>query len=85
GDWAIAQLRDALHLAKTLGLPGEEWPILCALALALAGGGDHETAEAMIRDATGIVQRLAATIDDDDAVRQRFIDGAGSQTVISVA
>ncbi len=75
GDTAgtITFLRDALHLAQRIGLPGETWPILVALADALQLQGDPVAAREAMTDAADIVRRLAATIHGVEA-RQRFLD-----------
>ena len=63
---AITHLQAALALAQEIGLPGEEWPILGALAGLYAGQGEEVQAQEAYKVAGKIIRSLAETIDEED-------------------
>ncbi|MCB0995886.1 MAG: AAA family ATPase [Acidimicrobiales bacterium] len=71
-DRVAAALSKALDLARRIGLPGEEWPLLAALADAARGRGDDKEADRLVSSAVEIIGTLAASIDDDE-VRARYL------------
>ncbi len=66
-DQAIAHLDAALALARAIGLPGEEWPILAALGALYMEQGEQDQAQQAYETATAIIGRLAGTIDESDS------------------
>ncbi len=73
---AIAAFERALGAADSLKLPGEQWPILVALARLRAARGDIEPANEARARAAALIQRLAAAIDDAEG-RAAFLREAG--------
>ncbi len=65
-DQAIADLDAALALARAIGLPGEEWPILAALGALYVEQGEQDQAQQAYQTAKAIIGRLAGTIDESD-------------------
>ena len=67
GDTAgeVDHLEQAVGLARSIGLPGEEWSALAALAAALRRRGDDDRATAAATQAAEVVRVLAATLDDE--------------------
>ncbi|MEM7798856.1 MAG: hypothetical protein AAF633_06695 [Chloroflexota bacterium] len=71
-DQAVSYFRDALDLAREIGLPGEEWPILGELDRLYTEKGEPEKAQQAYQDAALIIHRLAETI-DDEGLRKGFL------------
>ncbi len=71
-DQAIAHLDAALALARAIGLPGEEWPILAALGALYVEQGEQDQAQQAYQSAKAIIGRLAGTIDESD-LRAQFL------------
>ena len=71
-DEAVAQLQAALALAREIGLPGEEWPLLAALADHYGERGDAQRAQAAQQAAARILHPLAESI-DDEGLRAGFL------------
>lgn len=63
---AIEHLEAALALAQEIGLPGEAWPILGELGSLYTEQGEQAQAAQACQEATAIIRRLAATIDEAD-------------------
>ena len=70
---AAMHLREALIRAETIGLPGEQWPLLFALAGLAEEQGDRETAGALRQRAHDVVQAITESIADPE-LRERFVD-----------
>lgn len=68
---AAAHLETALAQAEALGLPGEQWSILAALAEVRESQGEEETAASLRARSREIIDSLAETI-DDAALRAEF-------------
>ena len=68
-------LEQALSLTDALDLPGEQWPILAALAKAYQARGLADRASAAHARSLAIVQQLATTLGDVDA-RMAFLVAA---------
>ena len=81
-DQAIRHLQAAITLAQQIGLPGEEWPILAALAALYTGRGDLTEARQAYRAAANIIHRLAETIDEED-LRTAFLAAEVVQSVLA--
>jgi hypothetical protein len=75
---AIAHLVEALNLAGTMRLPGEEWQIAAELAASYADGGDMEHAQEALNQAIQGIETLATHM-HDDALRDHFHQGALSR------
>jgi tetratricopeptide (TPR) repeat protein len=73
-DDALANLVAADRLAADIGLPGERWPILAALAAHHRRRGDHALADSLAVEARTLIDQLAATL--PDATRPQFLAGA---------
>lgn len=69
---AITHLEEAAALAEEIGLPGEQWQILAALAGLYRGNGDEEKARQAVSGAVEIIQHLAAKIQDAE-LRASFL------------
>jgi tetratricopeptide (TPR) repeat protein len=82
-DQAIAHLGAALALARAIGLPGEEWPILAALGALHLEQGEQDQAQQAYQAAAAIIGRLAGTFDDSD-LRARFLAADPVRTVLAV-
>lgn len=74
GDMVEAgrHLETAVSLAEEMGLPGERWQALAALAEVREREGDGETAVALRRKARQSIEFIAETI-GDRALRERFV------------
>ncbi|MDT8305393.1 MAG: BTAD domain-containing putative transcriptional regulator [Anaerolineae bacterium] len=59
-------LQAALALAQEMELPGEQWPVLGALAVLYAERGEQAKAEEARQSAAGIIRRLAESIDEGE-------------------
>lgn len=73
-DGALANLNAADWLAAAIGLPGERWPILVVLAAQHRRRGDAVLADALVAEARGLIDRLAATLSGE--AQRRFVAGA---------
>jgi DNA-binding SARP family transcriptional activator/predicted ATPase len=73
-DTALAQLAAADRLAAELGLPGERWPILAALAAHHRLRSNHAQAESQLTEARALIAHLATSLPAAD--RARFLAGA---------
>jgi DNA-binding SARP family transcriptional activator/tetratricopeptide (TPR) repeat protein len=62
---AVDHLQAALALAREMELPGEEWPVLGELAALYAARGEEARAAEARQAATGIIDCLAASIDEE--------------------
>lgn len=71
-DEAVAQLQAALALAREIGLPGEEWPVLAALAAHYGERAEAQRAREAQQAATRILRRLADSIDYEN-LREVFL------------
>jgi predicted ATPase/DNA-binding SARP family transcriptional activator len=69
---AIAYLQEALSLAESIGLPGEQWPILVKLAEFYSLAGDKAQARQALAQAKEIIQALATKI-EDEGLRAEFL------------
>ncbi|MBA3822541.1 MAG: hypothetical protein H0X24_01400, partial [Ktedonobacterales bacterium] len=72
---ALAHLREASALAEAMGLPGEQWPIMGALAAHLTAQGDADGAHAALTQATASIDGLAERL-TEPAVRDHFAHAA---------
>lgn len=70
---AITQLQAAVALAQKIGLPGDEWSILGALAGLYAGQGDQAEAQRAWTTAADIIRGLADSIEEKE-VRSGFLE-----------
>jgi predicted ATPase/DNA-binding SARP family transcriptional activator len=71
---AIGQLHEAIQLATTIGLPGEQWQIRAALGIVYEAAGEQAQALAAFEEAAIIIEELADNI-KDKALRSRFLTG----------
>jgi predicted ATPase len=71
---AIDQLHEAIQLAATIGLPGEQWQIRAALGNVYEAAGEQVQARAAFEEATRIILELADGI-KDETLRSRFLAG----------
>jgi hypothetical protein len=71
----VAALQPAAGLAARLGLPGEHWQILAALARAHAAAGEAPAAALARAQAWPIVEQLAASL-EAGVEREAFRNGA---------
>ncbi|MEM7799885.1 MAG: BTAD domain-containing putative transcriptional regulator [Chloroflexota bacterium] len=79
---AIEYLNAALALAREMGLPGEEWPILGELGKLYGEQGQPEKAQEAYAAAAKIIQRLTDSIDDPD-LRSGFLNARQIKTLLS--
>lgn len=86
GDTAseVDHLEQALGLARSMGLPGQQWSTLAALAAALRRRGEDERAIAAATEAAEVVGRLAATLEDEDQ-RDGFLAAGPVVRVVAAA
>jgi tetratricopeptide (TPR) repeat protein len=73
-EQAIGQLHEAIQLAMTIGLPGEQWQIQAALGKVYEAAGEQAQARAAFEEATRIIMELADSI-KDETLRSRFLAG----------
>jgi tetratricopeptide (TPR) repeat protein len=73
-EQAIGQLHEAIQLAMTLGLPGEQWQIRAALGHVYEAAGEQAQARSMFEEAMRIIEELADGI-KDETLRSRFLAG----------
>jgi len=78
---AIVHLQAALALAREMGLPGEEWPILGALGGLYAELGEEGKAQQAYQEAAVIIHRLAETIDEED-LRVGYLTAVCVQSIL---
>lgn len=78
---AITHLQAALALAQEIGLPGEEWPILGALATLYEDRGDQDAARTAWKRAAGIVLDLANSIEEEE-MRSGFLGAEAAQHIL---
>ena len=78
---AIVHLEAALALAREMGLPGEEWPILGELGGLYADLGEMVKAREAYGEAGVIIRRLAETI-DDEGLREGFETAVSIQSIL---
>jgi tetratricopeptide (TPR) repeat protein len=69
---AIAHLEEAHTVAEEIGLPGEQWQILAALAELYQLEGEEARAREALGQAAQIVQALSSKLDDEE-LRARFL------------
>ena len=81
---AIGHLQAALALAQEIGLPGEAWPILGELGRFYAAQGEAVAARAAYAEAAVIIQRLAATIGEEE-LRLRYWTAVPVQYILQMA
>ncbi|MEM7800448.1 MAG: hypothetical protein AAF633_14735, partial [Chloroflexota bacterium] len=77
---AIDHLEGGLALAREMGLPGEEWPILGELGKLYGELEEEEKALQAYKDAALIIHRLAETI-DDEGLREGFLTASPIQSI----
>ncbi len=82
-DQAIAHLDAALAMARAIGLPGEEWPILAALGALYVEQGEQDRAQQAYETATAIIGRLAGTIEESN-LRAQFLAADPVRAVLDV-
>jgi len=75
-DLALDYLREAVALSQQLGLPGQAWPALAALAELHRSRGETELAQAASARAAEIGRSLAAGLSDEQQ-RVVFLSGIG--------
>lgn len=73
-EQAIGQLHEAIQLATTIGLPGEQWQIRAALGKVYEAAGEQTQACAAFEEAMRIIMELAGSI-NDETLRSRFLAG----------
>jgi tetratricopeptide (TPR) repeat protein len=73
-EQAIGQLHEAIQLATTIGLPGEQWQIRSALGYVYEAEGEQAQARAAFEVATRIILELADGI-KDETLHSRFLAG----------
>jgi tetratricopeptide (TPR) repeat protein len=73
-EQAMGQLHEALQLAATIGLPGEQWQIQAALGNVYEAAGEQTQARAAFEEAMRIILQLADGI-KDETLRSRFLAG----------
>jgi tetratricopeptide (TPR) repeat protein len=81
---SITHLQAALALAQEIGLPGEEWSILGALAALYEDQGDQAEAQHAWRTAADILLILADTIEEEE-MRSAFLEAEASGTILKKA
>ncbi len=77
---AIASLQEALNIAETIGIVGEQWQIKAALAALYQSSGNRAQALLSFDQARQLGQTLAQQITDEN-LRSRFLDAVRIQTV----
>jgi DNA-binding SARP family transcriptional activator/tetratricopeptide (TPR) repeat protein len=78
---AITHLQAALALAQEIGLPGEEWSILGALAALFEGQGAQADAQCAWRTAADILLSLADTIEEEE-IRSGFLGAEATKMIL---
>lgn len=80
-DQAIAHLQSALKLSKEMGLPGEEWSILDALARLYADHGDDSEAQSAWMAAADFIRRLASTMEEGE-LKSGYLESEAVRNVL---
>jgi DNA-binding SARP family transcriptional activator/tetratricopeptide (TPR) repeat protein len=83
-EQAITHLQAALVLAEEIGLPGEEWSILGALAALYEDQGDQAEARHAWRTAADILLSLSDTIEEEE-MRLGFVEAEAPGTILKKA
>lgn len=83
-EQAIDHLHEAIQLATTIGLPGEQWQIQAALGKVYETAGEQAQARAAFEEATRIIVELANGI-KDETLRSRFLAGPQISPVLQHA
>ncbi len=83
-EQAIDHLHEAIQLATTIGLPGEQWQIQAALGKVYETAGEQAQARAAFEEATRIIEELADGI-KDETLRSRFLAGSQISPVLQHA
>lgn len=80
---AVTHLENALALAREVGLPGEEWPILGELGKLYRELGEDKKARVAYEKAGTIIRRLAETI-EDEGLREGFMTANMVQSILEI-
>jgi len=83
-EQALGQLQEAMQLATTIGLPGEQWQIQAALGKVYETAHEQERARTAFAEAGGIIEKLADGI-KDETLRSRFLAGSQISPVLQHA
>src|SRR6266568_3856276 len=83
-EQALGQLQEAMQLATTIGLPGEQWQIQAALGNVYETAHEQERARTAFGEAARIMEELADGI-KDETLRSRFLAGTQISPVLQHA
>jgi DNA-binding SARP family transcriptional activator len=83
-EQALGQLQEAMQLATTIGLPGEQWQIQAALGNVYETAHEQERARTAFAEAARIMEELADGI-KDETLRSRFLAGTQISPVLQHA
>jgi hypothetical protein len=82
-EQVITHLEGAATLAREIGLPGEEWPILGVLGSLYASQGDH-AAEQQARQASAAILLDLANRDDEQELHAGFLAAGVVRQILDV-